>query len=477
MHLQLAEERASQPFFYRNDETISGDEATKTSQHSSSGNRVEKVRATRMQRSTYVVWLVLFYAALVLSSWIVICKLSYSPLTVDRYGAAWLPTKIVRIDSATQARKEFEKNERWYKAAQVIQSITGVLTIPLTSAVCSSAAVVYLQRGPDRRTPSFTLRQLIVLADKGWTNIPTLFSLVTGGWSRYFSLFFAWALVLTILGAIISPIQQIFLSTETIKIPTNPQPIQKLFDIPDMLTSYRSHGLISTVPAVRMSLASASSNDIPPQLWTRTPSCRGLGDSTDSDSTCIVGGTSWGNISTLFDPFIAQLTKDSNTGLMQQFLPRLNSTVEFENISAANFPTNCDTALGALSIRQTNSPLVPNNGFYYNGDDPLEWTVHACMPADLRGSPWKATRARQDFGEELFLNISLSPRLLSAAHNTPHIQRPVSEYFRVTANTTAGYFELPNYVNGQKPGPLLVNDPNEACGENCARQHRKIGNR
>jgi hypothetical protein len=158
MHLQLAEERASQPFLHSNDETITGEEATKTSQHSSSGNRVEKVRATRMQLSTYVVWLVLFYAALVLSSWIVICKLSYIPLTVNRYGAAWLPIENVRINPATHARKEFQQNESWYKAAQVIQSITGVLIIPLTSTVCSSAAVVYLQRGPDRRTTSFTLR-------------------------------------------------------------------------------------------------------------------------------------------------------------------------------------------------------------------------------------------------------------------------------------------------------------------------------
>jgi hypothetical protein len=468
-----AEATASEPFLYKNNGTISGDETSQTIQLSPCGNQVKKIAATRMHRSTYVLWLVFFYAALVLFSWIVICKLSYHPLTFDRYGTPWLPKREVntRLSGAEYAQMKFQQNERWYKAAQVVQSITGVLTIPLTSAVCSSAAVIYLQQCPGKRTPSFTLRQLIVLADKGWTNIPTIFSLLTGGWTHNFSLFLAWAVVLIILGAIMSPIQQIFLSTETFKVPTNSQYIWGLFDIPRMVSSYTRDPLLSSVPVVRMSLASAAGSDISPQLWTRTPSCNGFGDSTDSGAACTMGGSSWGNMSTLSDPFIAELTKDSNTGLMQQFLPRLNSTARFENISAASFPTNCDTIPGAFSIRQSNSPGVSIN------DETYEWAVHACMPADLRTSPWKQTRARQDFKEELFLNISLSPALLLARHGYVPRERPVSEYFRVTTNTTGGYFELPNYANGQKPGPLLVNDPDKSCGENCARQNSEIGHR
>ena len=61
----------------------------------------------------------------------------------------------------------------------MVQSIASVLTIPLTSAVCSSVVVIYLQHRADARAPNFTLRQMMVLADKGWTDVGTYFRLAS----------------------------------------------------------------------------------------------------------------------------------------------------------------------------------------------------------------------------------------------------------------------------------------------------------
>lgn len=48
---------------------------------------------------------------------------------------------------------------------------------------------------------------------------------------------------------------------------------------------------------------------------------------------------------------------------------------------------------------------------------------------------------------------------------------PGNYSFKMSLNTTAGYFELPNYKNGQLPGPLLSDDPELHCDEQCTRQH------
>lgn len=50
----------------------------------------------------------------------------------------------------------------------------------------------------------------------------------------------------------------------------------------------------------------------------------------------------------------------------------------------------------------------------------------------------------------------------------------MSGYYRVTLNTTAGYFEVPNYMNNNLPGPLLAIDPLDACGSDCASQSEYV---
>ena len=84
------------------------------------------------------------------------------------------------------------------------------------------------------------------------------------------------------------------------------------------------------------------------------------------------------------------------------------------------------------------------------------------MPADMTESPWKETRRRQDFSETLYLTLSVT--------GSYGINFGPGGYYKITLNTTAGFFELPNYMNGQIPGPLIDGEPEEYCGHDCESQ-------
>jgi hypothetical protein len=92
---------------------------------------------------------------------------------------------------------------------------------------------------------------------------------------------------------------------------------------------------------------------------------------------------------------------------------------------------------------------------------PFGWGIRACMTNDNRGT-WESTANRQDVFEVLYLNITANS--LSNGNN------PIeSGFYKVTLNTTAGYFELSNYMNKGRAGPLLDKGPQGTCdgGDDC----------
>lgn len=162
---------------------------------------------------------------------------------------------------------------------------------------------------------------MTILADRGWTDIPTYFRLVTNKWRRYTSSFLVWALILHIVGGIISPLQQIFLSTETIKTLTRLWHVGLLLDIPGKLASGKEYGS-QVVPLTRKYIESTSPNDISSQLWLGNKSCADSSNeigavNTNSIMLCIFGGSRWGNMSLFSNPFLAELPKDFNTGMVK----------------------------------------------------------------------------------------------------------------------------------------------------------------
>ena len=175
----------------------------------------------------------------------------------------------------------------------------------------------------------------------------------------------------------------------------------------------------------RGAMASTSSTDVQSRLWQRAPLMCDPRDQLKADtvdaSSCTPGGANLADLAALIDPFVAQLSFGYNTGLVKQYLPRVNSIVRLETIPASEFPSHCNQTKGSFYVSYASTW---DNGLY---------ALEACMPYDQTRSPWKDTRDRQDLLEVLYLKVH-------------------------TASTTAGYFELPSFES-DVGGPLWPNGP------------------
>ncbi|KAL3487213.1 hypothetical protein BJX62DRAFT_246176 [Aspergillus germanicus] len=398
-------------------------------------------------RSRHALLLALFYAAITLAPWVIICLLNNNPIGGDRYGARTGDNTNYHWRYAEETQAPFEKSERWYYAARVIQAIASVVTLPLSSAICASAAVVFMQR-----QERLTIPQLMTLADRGWLDWATYGRIVTFQWSRYGSSFLLFAVVANLLGLLISPLQSIFLSSEVVKTPTAIQGAGYLIDLPSQFAEpdpSRDDNNIITIKT-RVALETAGSGDRDSHLWTTDGNA-----SACAPYICTGQGTTSGDVS---DTFMAELPSGFHTGLLRQFLPRVNSTARYEVIEEADFPDDCDQIPNAFFVEYANTTR------YYNTDTLQTWGLRACMPADVTQSPWAPTRDRHSFSEELYLDVRLEN--YGQELGSP----PRRDYFRVTLDTTSGYFELPNYMNNGIPGPLLDKDPTELCDDQCESQ-------
>ncbi|KAJ7720637.1 hypothetical protein B0H16DRAFT_1474330 [Mycena metata] len=401
-----------------------------------------------LQSSASIVFFVLCYAAMAVIAWTATCYLSFKPIGAKHYGVNVLYMQNNGYgDIGPQAYHQlYVQSEEWFRAARVLASIFATLTIPVATAVCTRAAVAFHQR------KRLTLRQTMMLADKAWIEPVTwLRLLIVDGRRSIASSFLIAAIFLNLLGAIIAPLQQLFLSTATIKTPIWPVDISQV-DIMDHFNSQEpSYDFSDTTALIRDRLASTGTTTPQAQLWSRNTTC----DSLLTEANCLIPDThyTFGNISQLEDPFFTQLPLGFSTGLIRQFAPRINSTARRENITQEQFPQGCDTLPGAFYVKYENvSTLNTFPGF----------TFEACMPANVSASPWKATRDRQDFSEVLYLAVNLTTA------GGWEVQVSLGTFFaRITVNTSAGFFELPNYMNGGIPGPLLAEDPTVRAPGKC----------
>ena len=130
---------------------------------------VDQGLARELQHHYLATRLLLSFAFLAIFSWTVTCVLCYRPINVPSYYDQ------VRTVTKTQ----WDNNDRWRKAANVISTIVGSISIPVTSAICAKAAAVHCQRRSDGKPPPLSLRQTLALADKGWSDFGVLRSLLT----------------------------------------------------------------------------------------------------------------------------------------------------------------------------------------------------------------------------------------------------------------------------------------------------------
>ena len=140
--------------------------------------------------TTHTLWwpivVFLIYTAFALFSWISLCIMSARPIRKEKsYNAEKTETY--------EPRYWYDVNAKYFRTAQILQSITAIMTIPVTTAICSMACVAYMQAGSWRK--SLTLRQSMALADRGWMSPGILNSYTHSG-----SLPLLCALALTLIG-------------------------------------------------------------------------------------------------------------------------------------------------------------------------------------------------------------------------------------------------------------------------------------
>lgn len=199
---------------------------------------------------------------------------------------------------------------------------------------------------------------------------------------------------------------------------------------------------------LRDQLSSISSQDFQPNLWQEgTPLCVPQNSDDNSFSVdCSQGVTTFENVSQLVNPYVAQLPSGYHTGLITQFMPRMNSSVVYDFVLPADFPSNCDTIPGAYYVEHTYNTTI--------------FDLRVCMPNNNSQSDWKATRDQQDISEEMFMSVTYSTSTNAQMLGEP----PENATLKLVVNTTLGYFELPNCNNSNVAGMLLANDPYETCG-------------
>jgi hypothetical protein len=165
--------------------------------------------AATLRSSSWILILTLTYAVLAVSSWAILCVLTFRPLTTAHYREYALLRRRFRHPNSllsdtligtydANPRSLFAHNEKWLQAARVVQTIVSVVTIPVVSAVCSKAAVVFTQSSSKRR--NLSLRKTVTLASHGWNEPRVYARLCRGGYRRYGSSLLLLAIFLNILG-------------------------------------------------------------------------------------------------------------------------------------------------------------------------------------------------------------------------------------------------------------------------------------
>ncbi|KAL2028304.1 hypothetical protein VTO58DRAFT_110992 [Aureobasidium pullulans] len=289
-----------------------------------------RMPASKNRPARYMILLVLLYDTLAIFAWVIPCILTKRPVTTTNgYNVNFDGPRTYRWLTHSVVRSVYTKNEDCLQAAQVIRSIAAVLTIPLTSAVCSRAAVAFVQQ---YTRSDLTLRKTLALADRGWTDPLLYYKMLAGDFKKCGTRFLVGASLLKILGGILVPLQTCFLTTTSIRTPTFPDDIRSLADIVDLLdlTSYSEPKSLTTVLA-RSAITSTDLKTPQSMLWTEN-SVNCIQRSKEPwkmplPMSCVRGlGNKMSNMTELPNPFLAQLPFGYSSGLIRQFLLRINST-------------------------------------------------------------------------------------------------------------------------------------------------------
>ncbi|MCJ1438612.1 hypothetical protein MMC27_008002 [Xylographa pallens] len=372
--------------------------------------------AGELPKHVLALWLIVLYALIAILSWTITCVLCYQPIGI--------PTYFDQVGNYSGS--QYERSDRWRIAATLGTSVIGAISIPVTSAICAKAAAVYCQRRSDVKAPPLTLRQMLALADKGWSDSAVIRDVLRPSTSRQIrSPLLMFAAVLVGIGALVSTVHVSILSLDdqTFTGAVIGQQITPGILDGSSITSVMDNIISATV--------SGKLTDKQPFLW-----------STDENSLVVNS-----LVSSLNNSLSDGLDKEFSTstfpvgtdgGVFRNLALRLNVSVSCASVAQSDFPSSCT---GAEPVRRTYSNI--------NSSDPAPF-------GDL-------DHPRYHIDEEFWLDYQWTNP--GPGVSDWDYEDGGSNYtLHCSGNSTLGFFELPNYWNGHVAGPLLdtvpLNGPN-----------------
>ncbi len=415
--------------------------------------------AGEVKKHSLALWLILLYAFIAILAWTITCVLCYQPIGIPTY-----------FDQAgNYSRSRYETTDNWRKASSVGLSILGVISIPVTSAICAKAAAVYCQRCSDAKAPSLSLRQMLALADKGWSDSATLLDVVRpstsrrtrspllilstglvaiGKWRRLTC--FAELTEHGLTAFMIPIIQTSLMGTEHIRVLSAQDVIFATFlgfqVTPQNLVSLSNTSVMDNVIS---STITGKLGDKQPSLWSFDQDNFGI---TSVDAN-ISNSSSFNDLPK--EQFIAAFPVGTNTGVLRDLTLRLNVSVTCTLVPQSDFPSTCP---GAYPLSETFSNINISTSTPFGDLTHPRYRARICASGNTGVSPRKNTADRQDISEEFWLDYQRTPQ--PSDGGVWGITDGGSNYTQhCYGNSTLGYFELPNYWNGNVAGPLLDKVP------------------
>lgn len=434
----------------------------------------------KLERHTISLWLASVFAIASIFMWGITCTLSYKPVQFQTYFET----------TGRFSRDQYEHNDRWRRVSRVGLQVLGTLSIPITSVVCARAAVVYCQRSSNKRQPAISMRQMLVLADKGWLDLKTWMNLFSPMGGRIYSPLLILSMFLCGLGENKLPSSKpimilIFLEAFSISIlqgasiDTISITVMTKADTdgePYMHRSGKDHVLYSTVGRTLSMLNSfgyldedvdqdlekdmqlssvieatiaGKAGDLQPNLWVIGRNSSNL---TSIDS--FYSSTEFG-AQTAFRAkpfFTSSLTVGTDTGILKALALRMSTSLQCEGITHAEFPFDCnETASLAMNFtntqfqraaNQSDAPYVaPIFSFHIWSSGAKNWTRNNDSSNSIQEELYMDLQTWQSTEEQEEWNVL-------TGYTIPGVQDNFT--FHCIADSHLAYFEPMNEWNGHQ---------------------------
>ncbi|KAL8667360.1 MAG: hypothetical protein Q9168_007273 [Polycauliona sp. 1 TL-2023] len=414
----------------------------------------------KLEHHTLSLWLASAFAIASIFIWAITCTLSYKPIQFETY-----------FDTAGRfSRDQFEQNDRWRRVSRVGLQALGTLSIPVTSAICTRAVVVYCQRSSKKRQPAITMRQTLTLADKGWLDLHTWMNLLGPKAGKVYSPLLLLSMLLCGVAFMISILQGAFVDTVSITVMTDADTNKHnlWFGSNTGPVAYSTVGTTLSIlngnkelylPSVIEATIAGKAGDLQPNLWIIGQNSSNLTsmDSFYSSTGRFPDVQPEGYSVPLQQPqtvfhakpfFTSSLPVGTDTGILKALALRMSTSLQCQELTHAEFPSDCNET-ASLAMNFTNTQFQARADEYLSNTYYIApiFLFHICSP---RAQNWtRDNDSSHSLREELYMDLQTWPssatdKIWGAASNVP-IRYNFT--YHCTADTNLGYFEPGNEWN------------------------------